>query len=78
MTAQAAMREVVLKFPILYSLRDYQIAIDSLAAGHVEPRAMITNVVSLDILPGVFERLRTPSHECKVMIDPWGDAPSRS
>ncbi|TGF00901.1 alcohol dehydrogenase [Rhizobium sp. SEMIA 4088] len=77
-TAQAAMREVVLKFPILYSLRDYQIAIDSLAAGHVEPRAMITNVVSLDILPGVFERLRTPSHECKVMIDPWGDAPSRS
>ncbi|KAA1176982.1 zinc-binding dehydrogenase [Rhizobium tropici] len=71
-TAQAAMREVVLKFPILYSMRDYEIALDSLAAGHVEPRAMITNVVSLDRLPETFEQLRNPTHECKVMIDPWG------
>jgi (R,R)-butanediol dehydrogenase/meso-butanediol dehydrogenase/diacetyl reductase len=67
----AGVRELTIKFPVLYTLEDYQIALESLAKGHVEPRAMITEVVSLDNLPAVFESLRKPSQQCKVMIDPW-------
>jgi len=32
---------------------------------------MITDVVTLGALPAAFEKLRTPGHQCKVMIDPW-------
>ncbi len=67
----AGARELTIKFPALYTLEEYQIALESLAKGHVEPRAMITEVVSLDRLPAVFESLRKPSQQCKVMIDPW-------
>jgi (R,R)-butanediol dehydrogenase/meso-butanediol dehydrogenase/diacetyl reductase len=67
----AGARELTIKFPSLYTLEEYQIALESLAKGHVEPRAMITEVVSLDRLPAVFEWLRKPSQQCKVMIDHW-------
>jgi threonine dehydrogenase-like Zn-dependent dehydrogenase len=59
------------QIPTLYTLEEYQIALESLAKGHVEPRAIITEVVSLDRLPAVFESLRKPSQQCKVMMNPW-------
>jgi threonine dehydrogenase-like Zn-dependent dehydrogenase len=50
---------------------EFQHTIDTLDAGAVDPRAMITQTVSLDELPPVFESLRGPTDQCKVMIDPW-------
>lgn len=67
----AAAREVTLKFPILYSVADYQRTIDALEAGYVEPRAMVTDTIGLDQLAATFEQLRHPGNQCKVMIDPW-------
>jgi hypothetical protein len=32
---------------------------------------MISQIVSLDELPPVFESLRCPTEQCKVTIDPW-------
>ncbi|WP_340315852.1 alcohol dehydrogenase catalytic domain-containing protein [Rhizorhabdus argentea] len=69
--AAAATREVTMKFPMLYTIDDYQTTLNVLESGAVESRAMVTNTVSLDELPKMFEALRKPSHECKVMIDPW-------
>jgi (R,R)-butanediol dehydrogenase/meso-butanediol dehydrogenase/diacetyl reductase len=66
----ADVRELTVRFPVLYTLEEYQIALESLAKGHVEPRAMITGVVLLDTLPAVFESLCKPSQQCKVTIDP--------
>ena len=37
--------------------------------GRIDGTAMITNVVSLDELPDVFEALRSPTDQCKVIID---------
>jgi len=70
-TSEAGRREVTLVFPILYSLEEYQITLDTLAAGDVEPRVMVTDTVGFDLLPSIFEDLRGPSPHCKVMIDPW-------
>jgi len=36
-----------------------------------EPKPGITDVVTLGALSAAFEKLRTPGHQCKVMIDPW-------
>jgi 2-desacetyl-2-hydroxyethyl bacteriochlorophyllide A dehydrogenase len=69
--ASAAMtREAKLQFAILYSREEFQICVDALDAGAVSPRAMITDVVSLDDLPTAFEALRSRTTQCKVLIDP--------
>jgi (R,R)-butanediol dehydrogenase/meso-butanediol dehydrogenase/diacetyl reductase len=69
--AAAAIKELTLKFPVLYSVRDYQMTLDAFESGALQPRAMITDTVGFDTLPQRFESLRKPSHQCKVMIDPW-------
>lgn len=76
--SEAGRREATLIFPILYSLEEYQITLDTLAAGNVEPRLMVTDTVSLDRLPSTFEELRGRTAHCKVMIDPWMGDPSGS
>jgi len=64
-------KEVDIRFSRVYDRREYEIAIDALAAGGVEPRSMITQTVGLDALPEAFEGLRARSDQCKVMLDPW-------
>jgi len=64
-------KEVNVIFAVLYALRDFQVAIDTLDAGSVEPRRMITDRISLDETPAMFEALRQRTHQCKVLIDPW-------
>lgn len=64
-------KEANIIFAILYSLRDFQVSIDTLDAGSVEPRVMITDRIGLDETPAMFEALRQRSTQCKVLIDPW-------
>lgn len=64
-------KEVDVIFAILYKLADFRVAIDTLDAGSVEPRMMITDRISLDDTPRVFEELRQRTSQCKVLIDPW-------
>ncbi len=69
----ALFKEVKMTFAVLYGIRDFQVAVDTLSAGHVEPRAMITDRISLAQVPTMFEALRRRSTQCKVIIDPWAD-----
>jgi (R,R)-butanediol dehydrogenase/meso-butanediol dehydrogenase/diacetyl reductase len=62
---------VTLKFTNVYDVREYQIAIGALERGHVEPRAMVTDVVGLDAAPAAFAGLMSRNHQCKVLINPW-------
>ena len=63
-------REIRLLYSNTYSTREFEIVADTLDAGSVEARSMITDTVPLDALPEVFESLRKSSGQCKVMIDP--------
>jgi len=69
--ATAVWKEITLRFSNTYTVGDFQYVAQVLARGALEPRAMITQHVSLDEVPSVFEALRTPSGQCKVMIHPW-------
>jgi threonine dehydrogenase-like Zn-dependent dehydrogenase len=69
--AAIAPKELTLKFPYAYGLRDFEHTVDVLDAGHIEPRAMVTSTVSLDAAPSAIESLRRSRSECKVLIDPW-------
>lgn len=64
------MKQIRLQFSMTYSVGEFQHTIDTLD-DDAAANAMVSQTVSLDDLPGVFESLRGPSTECKVMIDPW-------
>ena len=65
-------KEVRLQPAEFYSMRDFEIAADALAANSEVPRAMVTDTVSLDDMPAAFEALRQRNHQCKVMVRPDG------
>ena len=44
--------------------------LDLLDAGRVDPRPMITDIVTLEQLPAAFEALRKPTTQIKVMVRP--------
>lgn len=67
----ATWKQVTLKFSFAYDLREFQHCADVMAAGHVEPRMMISRTVGLDAFPEVLEALRAGANETKVHVDPW-------
>mgnify|MGYP002723423154 CR=1 FL=1 len=66
----ALTREATIKYTNMYDRREYEIAVDALDAGHVQPRAMVTQVVSLDGAPSAFQALQSGAPQCKVQIAP--------
>jgi (R,R)-butanediol dehydrogenase/meso-butanediol dehydrogenase/diacetyl reductase len=64
------MKELSVRFTIYYNRDDYGHTIDMLRAGRIDPRPMITDVISMGELPDAFEALRTPSTQCKVIVRP--------
>jgi (R,R)-butanediol dehydrogenase/meso-butanediol dehydrogenase/diacetyl reductase len=65
----AFLKELRIQWAVGYDKEDFQFAIDMMVAGRVDASAMVTNVVSLEQLPEAFEALRSPSDQCKVLID---------
>lgn len=66
----AIQKEVRIQMAVFYGIADFEQAVRSLDTGMVEPRAMITDRISLDDLPTKFEMLKSRSSECKVMVAP--------
>jgi (R,R)-butanediol dehydrogenase/meso-butanediol dehydrogenase/diacetyl reductase len=54
----------------LYEIRDFEITIDTLEAGVVAPRHMVTDTVPLGDMPAAFEALRHRTTQCKVLVHP--------
>ena len=61
---------VSMQFPVGYSLKDFHYVADVMDKGHIDPKHLISSVISLDELPTVFEQLRSPNNETKVQISP--------
>ncbi|MFY9328624.1 MAG: alcohol dehydrogenase catalytic domain-containing protein [Georgfuchsia sp.] len=71
MPAMALVKEVKLQFAVGTNLKQFTHVADVIAAGHVEPLAMVTDTISLDQVPATFEALRARTSQCKVLINPW-------
>jgi len=72
--ATAMFKEVKVQFAITYALEEFENVARVLDSGAVQARAMITDQVTLDELPAAFEALRQRTHQCKVMVNPFGRA----
>ena len=69
--AIATWKQVTIKFSFAYALSEFRHCADVLDRGQVEPRRMITETVSLDALPAMFEAIRAGAGQAKVQVDPW-------
>ena len=63
-------RELCIQFALAYGPADFDAVIALLAAAQIDVASLITDVVDLDGLPAAFEALRTPTHQCKVIVEP--------
>ena len=66
-------KSAVIQPSAFYGVKEFEVAIDTLDAGHVEPHAMITETVGLDAMPPAFEGLRHRTSQCKILVDPWAN-----
>ena len=63
-------KEVKLVTSAFFTVPEYQASLDALAAGAIEPRLLVTDTISLEAVPEVFESLKRRTHQCKVLIAP--------
>jgi (R,R)-butanediol dehydrogenase/meso-butanediol dehydrogenase/diacetyl reductase len=68
--AVTGFKGVSLQFPVGYALKDFQYAADVMDNGHVDPKVLISSVVTLDQLPATFDKLRGANNETKVQVAP--------
>lgn len=66
--AMAAFKGISLKFPLDYSMRDFEYSVDHMDGGHVDPKLLISSTVAFDAMPARFESLRKPNSETKVHV----------
>ena len=66
----ALQKELAAKFVLYYRKSDFAASIAALASGALRPNALITGSISLDELPDRFQSLKSPTHDCKVMLEP--------
>lgn len=70
MPAAAMVKELTMQFVIGHEKPDFQLVVDMLAAGRLDVEDMITDIFAFDQFPAGFEALRTPTHQCKILLDP--------
>ena len=66
----AIFKEVNIQYVLGYGRPDWRLVLDLLDSGRVDPRPMITDIITLDQLPQAFEALRKPTTQIKVMVRP--------
>jgi (R,R)-butanediol dehydrogenase/meso-butanediol dehydrogenase/diacetyl reductase len=63
-------KEVKLVTSAFFTVPEYQASLDALHEGAMEPRLLVTDTITLDDTPDVFESLKHRTNQCKVLIAP--------
>jgi threonine dehydrogenase-like Zn-dependent dehydrogenase len=66
---QCILREVDLNFVLGYDRADFDETIAALASGKIKPQPMVTDVISVEQVPAMFQTLRQPGNHAKVMVE---------
>jgi len=62
-------KELRIQWAVGYDKEDFEFSIEMMLAKRIDATPMVTNVVSLAEVPAIFEELRNPTNQCKVIID---------
>jgi len=52
-----------------YTRAEFQETVDALASRRIDPRPMITDIITVDRVPEMFEALKSPGARAKVMVE---------
>jgi (R,R)-butanediol dehydrogenase/meso-butanediol dehydrogenase/diacetyl reductase len=63
-------KEIRLVTSAFFTRGEYEASLDALERGAAEPRALVTETISLAQTPDMFESLKRRTHQCKVLIAP--------
>ncbi len=70
MPVKAITKELSVQYVYMYERRDFELALEMLDRSRIDAGAMVTDVVGFDTFSAAFEDLKTPSHQCKILLDP--------
>ncbi len=62
-------KELRIQWAVAYEKADFEFTIDMVRSKRIDATQMVTDVISLEELPSVFQQLQNPSKHCKVLID---------
>ena len=68
MPAMGSYKCVSMQFIVGYSMREFLYIADQMDKGHADPKAIITNEITLDAMPAMIDTLRGPNNETKVHV----------
>ncbi len=66
----AIRKELRIQFALGYQSEDFSLVLDLMAGGRIDAEALVSRVIGFTELPDMFERLRRPNPDAKVLIDP--------
>lgn len=67
---KAITKELELRYAFGYTRREFTFTVDMLAAGRIDGRPMLSDIVGWASFPSAFEALRTDKTRVKVMLEP--------
>ncbi len=70
MPVKAISKELSVQYVYMYEKRDFELTLEMLDGGRIDAVGMITGVVGYDAFAEAFESLKTPSDQCKILLDP--------
>lgn len=65
----ASLKDLSVSIPIGYGVEEFAFILDLLARGKMDTKPLISDQISLDQVPAVFEELKKPNDHCKVIIE---------
>lgn len=69
---RAITRELQVNYVYMYRRQEFELTLDLLDRGRINPDAMLTGTVDFAAFPSAFEALKTDKSACKVMLVPHG------
>jgi (R,R)-butanediol dehydrogenase / meso-butanediol dehydrogenase / diacetyl reductase len=66
---QCILREMNINFVLGYDPSDFNETIDALASGRIKPQPMVTDIISVEQVPEMFQALRHPGDRAKVLVE---------
>jgi (R,R)-butanediol dehydrogenase/meso-butanediol dehydrogenase/diacetyl reductase len=66
---QCILKEASVNFVLGYDPSDFDETIEALATGKIKPQPMVTDIIGVDEVPGMFQALRHPGSRAKVLVE---------
>jgi len=63
------LKEISIEFIVGYTRAEFQETVAALASRQIDPRPMITDIISVERVPEMFEALKNPGARAKVMVE---------